>query len=370
MIDNEVISSLQDRGTKYIPIGPDLRYISKLPGCGNNNFEEEYILGEDRQITRAYTVDDDNNPCYKEVIKYKNANTNSNYYELECFEYDLRPQRQDVIVDNDKMIINLHSRLENLPQTAGTVLKKYNLYQHPTNGERELVSQKVVESRFLQDNNKRKQIEIIRKQSGPTPLDSNIIFENGVFNPDRVPEGFDQLDNSVIPLPQQAGYNAGTSYILKGAASQYVGTNKILIATGSNGYDAGIINGMICHTGNTNDAELSGRGYFLPIVMQSLQDEGYTKLKIAVGISGYGIPGADPEHLSSGTFQVYLQSTNSPTYSFILNGKDISKINDLAENPPIEIYEIDLSGYQSYIPSYLFLGFMVGTSHIQKIQFE
>ena len=366
MIDNEVISSLQDRGSKYIPIGPDLRYISKLPGCGNNNFEEEYILGEDKQITRAYTVDDDNNPCYKEVIEYKSANTNSNYYELECFEYDLRPQRQDVTVDNDKMIINLHSRLENLPQAAGTVLKKYNLYWHPASGERELVSQKVVESRFLLDNNKRRWIEIIRKQSGPTP---NIIFENGVFNSDRVPEGFNQLDNSVIPQPS-AGFSGGSTAIRSGGAATYLNTSTILINTGSNGYDAGIIDGMICHIGNTNDQELSGRGYYLPIVMQSLQDEGYTKIKISVGVSGYGIPGATPQNPSDGVllFDILKASGSSSLYS--LNSIQINEDNGLAENPPMSTYTIDLSGYQEYTPTYIYLGFVVGTSHIQKIQFE
>lgn len=170
-VNNQVISSLinastQGGKTKYVPIGPDLRYIGRLPGSNVNNFEEEYLLGEDKQITRSYTVDDDNTPCYKEVIKYrKNDNVTSNYYELECFEYDLRPQREDITVDNDKMIINLHSRLENLPQVAGTVLRKYKLYWYYAPGERELLSRKDVESRIEQDHNDgRKQIEIIRKQ--------------------------------------------------------------------------------------------------------------------------------------------------------------------------------------------------------------
>lgn len=202
-VNNQVISSLinastQGRKTKYVPIGPDLRYIGRLPGSNVNNFEEEYLLGEDKQITRSYTVDADNVPCYKEVIKYrKNDNVTSNYYELECFEYDLRPQREDITVDDDKMIINLHSRLENLPQVAGTILRKYKLYWYYAPGQRELLSWKDVESRIEQDNNDaRKQIEIIRKQD--SPMDANIYFENGTFNPELVPTGFDFNNNTAI----------------------------------------------------------------------------------------------------------------------------------------------------------------------------
>ena len=152
MIDNQVISKLQGpEGNGYVPVGPDLRYIGKLPGTNNNNFEEEYILGEDKQITRSYTVDGKGVPCYKEVIEYRNKNILYNYYELEYFEYDMRPQRQDITVDGDKMTINLHSRLENFPAETGVVLRKYNLQWHPQNGGRELISVKTIKSKYEQN---------------------------------------------------------------------------------------------------------------------------------------------------------------------------------------------------------------------------
>ena len=134
---------------RYAPLGPDLRYIGRLPGTHDNNFEEEYIFGEDKQSIRSYTVDGKGDPCYKEVIKYGEGLWD--YYELEYYEYDMRPQRQDVTVDGDKLIINLHSRLENLPEEDGIILRKYSLQFYPRGGEKELVSTKAVVSKFQHD---------------------------------------------------------------------------------------------------------------------------------------------------------------------------------------------------------------------------
>ena len=142
------------------PVGPDLRYVGKLPTSHNHNFEEEYLLGEDKRIKRWYGVDSDNQPCYREEIRYGSAE--DGYYWLDYFEYDMRPMNQDVTYNNEVLTIDVHSKF-NLPNVNGTVLRKYNLYWHK-NGQDELFSSKIVESRFIQDNNdpsKRKQIEII-----------------------------------------------------------------------------------------------------------------------------------------------------------------------------------------------------------------
>lgn len=156
MVNNRVISELRGsivgkNKSDQAPLGPDLRYLGRLPGTNNNNFEEEYLLGEDKQVTRSYTVDGKGTPCYKEVIEYRSLNALYNYYELECFEYDMRPQRQDVTVDGDKMTINLHSKLENFLEEDGVILRKYNLWQHPQTGGRELISVKTVENKYEQN---------------------------------------------------------------------------------------------------------------------------------------------------------------------------------------------------------------------------
>lgn len=124
MKDNQVITDQWNLGHKYVPIGPDLRYIGKLPTSENNNFEEEYLLGEDKQIQRQY---DSIEGCYKENIMYKHKNSDNKFYRLDYSEYDMRPERQDIKVKDDLLIedplekqdeetlkINLHCKLENL----------------------------------------------------------------------------------------------------------------------------------------------------------------------------------------------------------------------------------------------------------------
>ena len=124
MKDNQVITDQQNLGHKYVPIGPDLRYIGKLPTSENNNFEEEYLLGEDKQIQRWY---DSIEGCYKENIMYRHKSSDNKFYRLEYSEYDMRPERQDIKVKDDLLFedpleeqdeetlkINLHCKLENL----------------------------------------------------------------------------------------------------------------------------------------------------------------------------------------------------------------------------------------------------------------
>ena len=56
-----------------------LRYIGRLPGSNVNNFEEEYLLGEDKQITRSYTVDDDNTHNGRPLCDVRTISTLSGY---------------------------------------------------------------------------------------------------------------------------------------------------------------------------------------------------------------------------------------------------------------------------------------------------
>lgn len=179
--NKEVISSFHHGNPA--PVGPDLRYVGKLPTSYNHNFEEEYLLGEDKKIKRWYGVDSDNQPCYREEIRYGSAE--DGYYWLDYFEYDMRPMNQDATYNNEVLTIDVHSKF-NLPITEGIILRKYNLYYHK-NGQDELFSNKIVKSKIVQDNNSRKWIEIINHT---TPMPDNVLFENGMFNSLYVGDNF------------------------------------------------------------------------------------------------------------------------------------------------------------------------------------
>lgn len=181
--NKDVISGFYNRGSKIIPVGPDLRYIGKLPTSHNHNFEEEYLLGEDKRIKRWYGVDSNNQPCYREEIRYGSAE--DGYYWLDYFEYDMRPMNQDVTYNNEVLTIDVHSKF-NLPITEGIVLRKYNLYWHKNNQD-ELFSSKIVKSKTVQDSNSKKWIEIINHTE---PMSDDVLFENGMFNPLYVGNNF------------------------------------------------------------------------------------------------------------------------------------------------------------------------------------
>lgn len=66
------------------PIGPELRYVGALPTSNNNNFEEELLLGEDKDISTY--IEEENDIKYKyQIIKYKRDN-DKNYYVLNIKE--------------------------------------------------------------------------------------------------------------------------------------------------------------------------------------------------------------------------------------------------------------------------------------------
>jgi hypothetical protein len=95
-------------------------------------------------------MDEDSIPCYRETIEYRTKNDSKNYYELQYYEYDLRPENQDVTVIGNIMKINLHTKLENLPITSGIIRRRYDLYFVKDSNTKELFSSKIVESRVIE----------------------------------------------------------------------------------------------------------------------------------------------------------------------------------------------------------------------------
>lgn len=205
----------------------------------------------------------------------------------------------------------------------------------------------------------------IKSKNPPGPA-SNVVFEDGIFNTDILYNGFNWLDNRYIPYPQ-AGFYGGNMAIRGGGAAGHFDTGEVLIAVGSNYVEASISNDQLRYTGNTNDQELSGISYYLPLSMQSLQIEGYSKLKIAAGNSAYGIPGASSTF--DGVLIVSVLRSSGPSALSVLNSITISE-EGLYQEPEVLTYEINLSSYQEYVPTFVSLEFVVGTSHITKIWFE
>lgn len=234
MLQNEVISSFhqaREPGVTQAPLGPDLRYIGKLPILNKiNNFEEEYLLKGDKIVNRQYGMDEDSIPCYRETIEYRTKNDSKNYYELQYYEYDLRPENQDVTVIGNIMKINLHTKLENLPITSGIIRRRYDLYFVKDSNTKELFSSKIVESRVIEVNDNdhadgRRQVEIIKHK-----MPQNILFEYGQFNSDQTHSVL-SLNNYDEWRGSEIGFQSGRNYFINNSDGIQYNPDKIHYVT-------------------------------------------------------------------------------------------------------------------------------------------
>lgn len=86
MATNDIISKLRkklsngDYETYYL--GPELQYIGAIPYSGNNNLEEELLMGENQIIT---TWMDGN--IERITIEFRTEDIMNEYYILECYNY-------------------------------------------------------------------------------------------------------------------------------------------------------------------------------------------------------------------------------------------------------------------------------------------
>lgn len=122
-----------DNGATKTRNGPALRHVGAIPAAQNHNFEEEYLLGEDKVTYRQYE-----NDCYRERIEFHPMGLGGNYYYLDYYEYDTTPDEYDVYIDpNDanKLIIDLHNKKTSFKS-------KTELQWKPQYGNPELVSTK------------------------------------------------------------------------------------------------------------------------------------------------------------------------------------------------------------------------------------
>lgn len=371
MLQNEIISSFhqaREPGVTQAPLGPDLRYIGKLPILNKiNNFEEEYLLKGDKIVNRWYGMDEDSIPCYRETIEYRTKNDSKNYYELQYYEYDLRPENQDVTVVNDVMKINVHTKLENLPTTSGIIRRRYDLYFVKDSNTKELFSSKTVESRIIEVNDNdhaggRRQVEIIKHD---IPMQSNVIFENGQFNTQRMKAGFN-LDNNILTAQSvysTANYSNGIIAIEGHFQSQIAAEDGCTFATlGTN--SSYLINQdqYLYHAGDAtiDDDNIDGCCYFIPINFEQLNIEDYDTINFKFDQD------LAPAQVNRSSFSGYIYETDGNNQLHTRGGG-----GERLETSGEYNLKQDLGGSGlNYVPIYVSFRLTHGTYHIKKIWFS
>lgn len=161
MITNKevVIGLTSDKGVTKTRNGPALRYVGPLPTSGedsdknqvgNYNFEEEYLLGDNKITVRWY---DNVNHCYRERIEFKQEEQQNDYYQIDYFETDIQPDDYDFTYDhaNRKLTINLHNKMDNFNDTI-SIDSRADLWYKDKNGEDTFISSKIIKKRINNNN--------------------------------------------------------------------------------------------------------------------------------------------------------------------------------------------------------------------------
>ena len=135
-MEERVVSLIKrktDSGYDNFNVGPELRYVGSLPGSGNNNLEEQIILGGNR-IIKSWTETEEGNEIKKEIIEYRTENTDNNYYILEIKDYGEVGHGGNIYVEDFRNILYISNFLiaDNTTQTA--VQEEYNPIIYFDNG--------------------------------------------------------------------------------------------------------------------------------------------------------------------------------------------------------------------------------------------
>lgn len=159
MSEINVITPFSVDGTRYLPLGPELRGIGgsefKAGSSGsipinNNNLEEEFLFGTSKYTEGWFDIE---NNCYREKIIFGLGSderpTNSEHlkgkYIITYMEYDTQPNDYDATADENgavtghqKLTLDYHKRVANI----GT--KIYRLYYVENNGSMTFCGKKTV----------------------------------------------------------------------------------------------------------------------------------------------------------------------------------------------------------------------------------
>lgn len=155
-MENSVINRLRYKEangsfTSY-PIGPELRYVGKQVNSNVNNLEEQLILDRDinKTITESIGIDPNTNNQYlniEEVIKYKTAEEDENYYILQknikqAFPAEFDTNRNSLIINLEPQIIE---KIENLSfyedsPNPEPYLEKESTYTYTQSGQQSITT--------------------------------------------------------------------------------------------------------------------------------------------------------------------------------------------------------------------------------------
>ena len=161
-----------DKGETKLLHGPALRYVGALINSselynadgsskevGNYNFEEEYLLGDNKVTVRQYDADKNQ---YRERIEYRREFQENGYYYVEYYETDMRPDDYcDVTRSGNMITIDLHIKSDY--KTEQKVDTTIELYYKDKEGFSSLISTKTI-SRKINNNFRDSIIETIAQQ--------------------------------------------------------------------------------------------------------------------------------------------------------------------------------------------------------------
>lgn len=214
------------------PVGCRLADVGSNIRSNNFNFEEEQLLGNDRIITRQYE-----NDCYRETIEFRTKQITNQFYYIEYYEYDLRPDSKDfdITLRGHALDIDLYNKnnetfVHPAEGQEPALVQKYKLYQKDANGKDELISIREVRKDVITENDIRKP-KIIEKIIHPLP--PNVYYDNGQLNKELAYDNTDFATKTVYRGDFIAFNNYGDTAVYD-LIKDKIGDGKIYEFLGTN----------------------------------------------------------------------------------------------------------------------------------------
>lgn len=209
----------------------------------------------------------------------------------------------------------------------------------------------------------------IAGNEAPMPL--NVIYDSGAFNMQRMKTGF-SLNNILTAQSVYSGisYNNGRIAIEMGGFTQY-----IQAADGKTFESIGTANSALLNTGkylehigtSANDESIDGCAIYLPVEMDSLDEEGYSTIHVLFDWSTEGI--VNPELLNTGEIATIVKKTEND-YQLNNIGGGLLSLGNTSTLTEYEFNERLGGSGLGWVPSYIEIRVTHGTYHIKKIWFE
>lgn len=209
----------------------------------------------------------------------------------------------------------------------------------------------------------------------PTPvLPTNVVFDSGVFNMDRMKTNF-ALDNIITAkdINSRATYSSGNIIITM--ASDYIRDNngETYVNQGTDECVLSLLNGCLVHVGTSDtNANADGCDYYFPINFDTLLNEGYTKFYVTLDYSTQGIVSPTAQTRKLGV-NVRYTINNGGTYG-IQSVCDVSNpsfnLNDTATTTE---HMVNVNFDETKLgekPTFIQLLMTHGTYAIKKMWFE